>query len=310
MTVVLPASVNKARKRIRVLAPVKPARADALNYFNQINGLNAGLLDVSDHVTQLIEQGADASRVARLLESSHREQIQRYLGMASSVSSFFVDGLNSSNKRKVEHTVASAFGLNSTRTMNAKDDRSAIEKMGVGTRVQAFPIASVNILDDPVINGIVQASAFESTQLIVSIAPNYFKLVAQAVAASFRGEDQVGGGSLAERLQEIGGITEWRSQFIARDQTAKLTSSLTRARHEAVGINKYKWKNSQDRRVVGNPSGLYPRGNAGHGDHWGRENKVFSYAKPPRDGNPGMAYNCRCTAQAVLDLDDIDAVFV
>lgn len=282
MTVVLPNSVKNARKQIRPLTPVKPARGDALNYFNQLNTLNQDLLNTSDTIQQLIDQGASATEIANTLEEEHRRQVQKYLGLSAVIASAYVASANLNNKNKVEGTVASSFNV---------------------------PKDTVTVLDDQAIDNVVQASIIENTQLIRSIAPEYFAKVAQAVSNNFKGIPQVDDMTLAERLEDIGGITTRRAQFIARDQTAKVTGSLTRARHQAVGVNSYRWRNSRDRRVVGNPSGLYPKGNAGHGNHWRREGAIFSYRNPPSDGNPGQPYNCRCTAEAVLDINDMDVVY-
>jgi len=76
-----------------------------------------------------------------------------------------------------------------------------------------------------------------------------------------------------------------------------LVSQVAQAKQQSAGFDKYIWRNSQDERVVGNPSGHYPQGNDRHGDHWSREGKVFSWSHPPHDGHPGEAINCRCTAE-------------
>ncbi len=47
---------------------------------------------------------------------------------------------------------------------------------------------------------------------------------------------------------------------IARDQMGKLYSDITRSRNIDAGIDLFKWKNSDDYRVTGNPEGLYPKG--------------------------------------------------
>lgn len=282
MTVLLPRSVQNSRKKVRDLKPIRPSRADALNYFNQINAINQDLLNTSDTVQQLIEQGAEATQIANELEEAHRAQVQKYLGLSAAIASIYVASINQNNKNRVEASVASSFNI---------------------------PKDTVNILEDQELENILQVSIMDNAQLIRSIAPQYFSLIAQAVSNNFKGIPQVDGVSLAERLEDIGGITTRRAQFIARDQTAKVTASLTKARHQAVGVSSYKWRNSRDSRVVGNPSGLYPKGTKGHGNHWVREGNVYSYRHPPSDGNPGQPYNCRCTAEAVLDVDDMSAVF-
>ncbi len=321
MTAALPRSTQRSRKRVRKLTPIKPARADALNYYNQLNALNKGLIDTTTRLQEMASNGATGAQMADELEASYRVQIQKYTAFSAGIASTFVESLSDSNKVKVEKTIASALGVSNPRTiktLNAKIKvpsdtfKFGADAAAISSVTPSIPFGSINsvmIFDDPGIVRIVQAAILENTQLIRTIAPHSLSMVAQAVSASLRGEEQLGGLTLVKRLQRIGDITDSRARFIARDQTAKVTSDLTKSRHEAVGIKKYIWRNSRDERVVGNPSGLYPKGNKGHGNHWIREGKIFSYDKPPSDGNPGRAYNCRCTAEAFLDLDDLDAVF-
>jgi hypothetical protein len=82
-----------------------------------------------------------------------------------------------------------------------------------------------------------------------------------------------------------------RAKFIARDQTSKVIGNLTEKRQTDLGLDTYIWRNMQDIAVVGNPAGLYPRGNPGHMDHWSREGKEFRWDSPPPDGHPGQAFN-------------------
>lgn len=112
-------------------------------------------------------------------------------------------------------------------------------------------------------------------------------------------------------VRDVGKILESRfavsrskALFIARDQTLKLYGQVNEERHKAAGISRYRWISSDDERVRGNPTGLWPKG----GDHWSLHNGIFSYDQPPivdpRDGrraNPGQDYQCRCTAYPVFD---------
>lgn len=283
MTVVLPSSVKSPRKRIRTLTPTKPARGVALNYFNGVNNLNQQMFESGQRIKDLADGGAPADQVSSAIETSQQQSTQAFNVFAAAIATAFVLSASTDSKNKTEGAVA--------RSLNV-------------------PRETVTILDAQQIDDIQAAAIAENVQLIKTIPSQYFSQIAQAVSANFSGRPQTGDAdSLAGRIQKIGSVTTKRAQFIARDQTAKVTSAVTKSRHEAVGIKKYRWRNSQDQRVVGNPAGLYPKGNKGHGNHWVRENKIFYYARPPFDGNPGQAFNCRCTAEAVLDTDDMDVVF-
>jgi len=88
-----------------------------------------------------------------------------------------------------------------------------------------------------------------------------------------------------------------RARLIARDQIGKLNGQLTKLRQTNIGIKKYTWRNVGDRRVRGNPFGLYPRAEY---SHWDREGKIFSWKKPPADGHPGEPIQCRCWAEPII----------
>ena len=100
----------------------------------------------------------------------------------------------------------------------------------------------------------------------------------------------LGGGNLkdlAQKIRQIGGVTENRAKLIARDQTAKLNSSLTQAQHESLGVTHYRWSTSKDERV--------------RESHAENEGQIFSWDDPPETGHPGFEVNCRCVAIPVLD---------
>ena len=93
---------------------------------------------------------------------------------------------------------------------------------------------------------------------------------------------------MTESIQKSFGITHRRAKLIARDQTQKLNSSLTKLRQQQVGVEEYEWQTSLDERV--RPT------------HRANEGKIFRWdSPPPITGHPGHDINCRCTAIAVLD---------
>jgi len=97
-------------------------------------------------------------------------------------------------------------------------------------------------------------------------------------------------------LLERGGVSDSRAQLIARDQTLKLNSALTKDRHEKAGITRYRWSGSLDERER-------PR-------HRELEGQVFDWEDPPvtnddgDENHPGMDFQCRCVPVPVLDEDE------
>lgn len=117
------------------------------------------------------------------------------------------------------------------------------------------------------------------------------------------------------------GIAEDHAKFILKDQTRKMIASLddlVAKENNAIGGI---WHNRRDRRVVGNPSGIYPHAESkAHGDHWEREGKFYifkdgwayqkGYIKGElyenlEDGGVGVAIGCRCRLEFIYDLRDV-----
>lgn len=95
---------------------------------------------------------------------------------------------------------------------------------------------------------------------------------------------------LREEIEKRFEVSRSHADLIARDQTLKLNSALTQARHTALGIEEYEWSTSNDERV--------------REEHAALDGKRFRWDDPPEvDGervHPGEAVQCRCVAAAVL----------
>jgi len=89
-----------------------------------------------------------------------------------------------------------------------------------------------------------------------------------------------------------------RAKLIADDQIGKFNSQLTERRQGDLGIKRYRWRNVGDRRVRGNPAGLYPNATP---SHWDREGKIYKWDDPPAGGHPGYDIRCRCWAEPVFE---------
>lgn len=82
--------------------------------------------------------------------------------------------------------------------------------------------------------------------------------------------------------------TRAKAAFIARDQVNKLNSALTQMRQTNLGIKSYRWRTSRDERV--------------RESHLEKEGRIFRWDDPPPDtGHPGQDFNCRCTAEPVIE---------
>lgn len=169
-----------------------------------------------------------------------------------------------------------------------------------------------------------EAQIQNNVTLIKSIPEKYFSDIQTMVIANITGQKKFEGG-IIQALEDMTGITRDKAKLVARDQTQKAISTYSHMRMQNVGVIGYQWHNSRDKRVAGNPHGLYPNVDPRskfHGDHWEREGKYYlfhpmknppkapdgkPFRQPPPDGAPGMSINCRCFAEPVLPVELEDA---
>lgn len=281
MTVILPNKARDARKKERDLTPVRPGRKQRADYLAALRDQVSYLKAQTANLSKVVQSGANALTAARALQTLSQQATERVNALAPNVAQSFVSSVDQANKQATEAAIARSLSVDFAR-----------------------------ILDGPGIAEAVSLALTENVSLIKSITSEHLDKVAQAVLDNYRGVPLTNGDTLAGRLQALGGITDRRAQFIARDQTASLSSALNSVRQQENGIDEYTWHNSRDNRVVGNPGGKYPKGNQAHGNHWDREGKTYSWSSPPHDGHPGQAIGCRCIAKPKLNLDKLKAQYV
>lgn len=102
-------------------------------------------------------------------------------------------------------------------------------------------------------------------------------------------------------MQRIPKLTKERAALIARTETSKAATALTRARSEDLGIEWYQWATSEDARV--RPA------------HRLMDKVLVAWSDPPNPENlahiksahgpynAGNIYNCRCDSYPVINLD-------
>lgn len=95
-------------------------------------------------------------------------------------------------------------------------------------------------------------------------------------------------GFIDPKNENVKGNIAYRAKFIARDQVTKLNAEVSKSRQTNLGIKRYIWRTSRDERV--------------RDSHRSKEGKTFSWNDPPSDtGHPGEDFNCRCTAEPVIE---------
>lgn len=140
---------------------------------------------------------------------------------------------------------------------------------------------------------VLAATVHEATSLIKSIPAKYLTDVEGAVMRSVQAGRDLG--QLTEALQKNYGVAKRRAATIARDQNAKATSAMNRARQVELGIEEAEWRHSA--------GGKTPRPSHVKA---GSEKVRYQVSKGWYDPNvkqwiwPGMLPNCRCTARSII----------
>lgn len=180
----------------------------------------------------------------------------------------------------VRNKVHAAFGRMSTEVRTSSADGSKL----LGIRVAAVP-GLERVIGD----------ARDENVSLISNASRVFLDQVRDTLEDYEGQTP---DKLAGALEDRVGVSSSRAQLIARDQTLKLNASVTRTRHEAAGVTRYRWSTSNDERVR-------PR-------HKELNGKTFAYDDPPDTGdgdtnNPGEDFQCRCVAIPLIPGLDDDA---
>lgn len=138
-------------------------------------------------------------------------------------------------------------------------------------------------------NDVIQATTGENVSLIRSIAAQHLSAVEGMVMRSVATGRDVG--TLTAELEKTYGVTKRRAAFIATDQNAKATASLTRVRQEGLGITEAKWVHSRGAR--------HPRPS-----HVAADGQVYKIAEGMFiDGKyiwPGTEPRCGCVSRSII----------
>lgn len=150
------------------------------------------------------------------------------------------------------------------------------------------------------------------------------------IESTFYGNVGVDGKEMAKALgiKNISKKAIRQQDNILNDQLTKFSATLDEIEAEYTGAFAFKWQTHFDSRVVGNPTGLYPKPTNPkmHGDHYHRNNKIYfmksqypnswiykqGLVNPKKvewdefeDGKPGMPINCRCFATYYYSLESL-----
>jgi len=250
--------------------PMKAPRTPEVKYRRQLEAYTKGFIKVTqEQIIPLIhsleteyvqdEHVITTDTYVDFLEERFR-QLRAQLALANSTAKLmaipFVSETNRMNKDRFYSAVKNTAGVD----------------LGV--------IARSENLEDTL-----RLSVTANVDLITSIPEQYFKKLEGVVyRGMIEGQSAT---SLTEQVMAIGKVEYKRAKLIARDQTSKLNSALTKQRAQNVGSEEYIWRTAGDGRV--------------RDSHIKNNGKTFRWDDPPpKTGHPGTDIQCRCVAQVVI----------
>ena len=131
----------------------------------------------------------------------------------------------------------------------------------------------------------ITAFVFGNVELINDITEKGASDVSKMLMARVEAGDS--NRTIAKAIRERLDVIHRRAQFIARDQVAKLNGKLTELRQAEAGVEEYIWRAVKD--------------GATRASHLQNDGQKFRWDSPPATGHPGEDYQCRCSAEPVLD---------
>lgn len=183
--------------------------------------------------------------------------------------------------------------------VHAVDERDRLKLQASLSKALGVPY--VSIFDNDAVRETAELMGAQAVHLITTVPEIYYDKIQQAVMKTYQQERLQEGRGLIQEIRELNNLTYERAKLIAVDQTNKMHGMITQTRQTQLGIEEYYWRTAGDSRVVGDPTGLYPKPTKLHGNHYVRNRKIFRWDEPPDDGHPGWPIRCRCHADPRVD---------
>ena len=199
---------------------------------------------------------------------------------------------------KAQDDLESAVSTSDVATLAAKfaARTASHQRLQLGKQVRSA-LGADPYTRDPVLAGVSEDFVAQNVSLIKRIPSRLHEKIEGMVMNSV-GKSQLNV-NLGDEIRDAFGVADRHAAFIARDQISKYYGAVNKARQESLGVTKFIWRTMNDERV--------------RDSHAELDGKEFSWDDLPTndDGEeiyPGSDYQCRCTAEPVLDdlVDDVD----
>lgn len=232
------------------------------------------------------------AQVAMRLDEIRKAYQAQYEGLAPDIANQWVNDVNKYNREQTMETLRQALGID------------------VGTVIKESMKEDLDMM------------MYEAAMYIKTIPNELVLKVADRVLQHYKGIPMPENRTLAGQIREEFKVSDGRAKVLARDQTAKMNTSISALRQKEVGIDKYIWETSKDKRVVGTPGGLYKKINPKHKNHYKMEgllcrwddptvyskDKGKTWIKREADmpmNHPGDDILCRCRPAPYIDIEEL-----
>ena len=149
----------------------------------------------------------------------------------------------------------------------------------------------------PVISELITENADLIKPVPREMGRRFSQMAAQAASSGKTAED-----ILEDIRREAGNLKGWEAQRIARTETSKASTMLIQARAASLDLDFYIWRSVQDGRV--------------RSSHRLMDGVICRWSDPPNPErlekakqygpyHPGCIFNCRCTPEVIVSLEDI-----
>ena len=292
--VILNKKPKKAKKRYVRLKPVNNPKTIADDARRTMKRMTEPMKkEIEALMDQMLNNKTlTASDIGRRLEYIRKTYEDMFSLNANQIAEMWVERVNNNNRKKMMADLR--------------------EKLGIDVST---------ILDDEMKKDL-EVMMLEAATYIKTIPTELVFKVSDRVLQHYKGIPFPNGRTLHEQIKEEFKVSDGRAKVLARDQTAKMNTSISAIRQHDIGIDMYIWRTAQDQRVVGTPGGKYPKGTALHKNHYIMEGKCCRWDNPnvysedngetwknrtaqmPHN-HPGDDIMCRCRPEALIDIEKL-----
>ncbi len=169
--------------------------------------------------------------------------------------------------------------------------RSFVNTINIRTRLnfhqQVMRVVGFDpTISEPWLSSFLETAVQENVSWIKSIGTEYHDKIKSIVTQGVRRGKSIN--DMASAVAEAGNVSIRRGRFIARDQLGSIHGDLVKARQTKLGLNRFRWRTSQDERV--------------RDSHEDLDGQIFTWKDGARNERgeriwPGTDYACRCVAE-------------